>query len=78
MLILAFLHLFIQVIGILAKVPQEDMNRYTVIHVACRLVYNLTYLAASSRSSSLLRTIVFQVSIYPAIAIFLKAARALA
>ncbi|KAJ6781663.1 hypothetical protein PWT90_01413 [Aphanocladium album] len=65
------------ILGTLAKVPQEDMTRYTVIHVACRLVYNYLYVTTSKRSLSYLRTLVFQVSIYPAIAIFFKAATAL-
>ncbi|KAJ4156043.1 hypothetical protein LMH87_001257 [Akanthomyces muscarius] len=62
------------ILGTFAKVPQADMTRYTVIHVACRLVYNYLYVTTAKRSLSYLRTIVFQVSIYPAIAIFLKAA----
>ncbi len=53
------------------------MARYTVIHVASRLAYNVLYVTTAKRSLSYLRTIVFQVSIYPAIAIFLKAATAL-
>lgn len=50
------------------------MTRYTIIHVACRLVYNYLYVTTSTRRMSYLRTIVFQVSIYPAVAIFFKAA----
>ncbi|KAJ3474323.1 hypothetical protein NLG97_g9898 [Lecanicillium saksenae] len=65
------------ILGTLAKVPQEQMTKYTVIHVACRLVYNYLYVTTSRRSLSYLRTLVFQVSIYPAIAIFFKAASAL-
>ncbi|OAA53536.1 Membrane-associated, eicosanoid/glutathione metabolism (MAPEG) protein [Cordyceps fumosorosea ARSEF 2679] len=65
------------ILGTLAKVPQADMTRYTVIHVACRLVYNYLYVVTSKRSLSYLRTIVFQVSNYPAVAIFFKAASAL-
>ncbi|KAK8141842.1 hypothetical protein MY1884_006713 [Beauveria asiatica] len=65
------------ILGTLAKLPQEDMTRYTVIHVACRLVYNILYLTTAKRSRSYLRTIVFQFSIYPSIAIFFKAASAL-
>lgn len=53
------------------------MTRYTVIHVACRLAYNYLYVTTSKRSMSYLRTAVFQVSIYPAVAIFLQAAKLL-
>lgn len=50
------------------------MLRYTVIHLVSRAIYNYLYVATKSRKYSYLRTIVFQISIYPSVAIFFKAA----
>lgn len=74
-LTLFFVHA--QVLGTWAKIPQEQMFRYTAIHVVSRAIYNYLYVVTSSRKGSYLRTIVFQVSIYPAVAIFFKSALAL-
>jgi uncharacterized MAPEG superfamily protein len=65
---------FFQILGNWAKIPQDQMTKYTLIHVGCRLAYNYLYVTTRRRSLSFLRTIVFQISIYPAIAIFVKAA----
>lgn len=64
-------------LGIQAQVPVAEMNKYAIIHIASRIIYNYLYLNTKSRRFSFLRTIVFQISIYPSIAIFFKAARAL-
>jgi hypothetical protein len=53
------------------------MNRFTVIHVACRVIYNYLYVSTKSRGGSYLRTAVFQFSVYPSAAIFFKAAQLL-
>lgn len=63
-----------QILGTMAKLPREDMTRYTVIHVVCRLLFNYLYVTTKTRRMSYLRTIVFQVSLYPVVAIFLRAA----
>ncbi|KAK2591942.1 hypothetical protein QQS21_010346 [Conoideocrella luteorostrata] len=65
------------VLGVQAKIPLAQMNQYTIIHVGCRLVYNYLYVTTRKRSLSYLRTIVFQASIFPAVAIFINAARSL-
>ncbi|CEJ85895.1 hypothetical protein VHEMI03950 [[Torrubiella] hemipterigena] len=64
-------------LGTWAKIPQDQMFRYTAIHVVSRAIYSYLYVVTSSRKGSYLRTLVFQVSIYPAVAIFFKAALAL-
>lgn len=61
----------------MAKLPKETLDRYTIIHIAARIVYYYLYLAMGKRGGSFLRTAVFQVSIFPAVAIFFKSARAL-
>ncbi|VUC37261.1 unnamed protein product [Clonostachys rosea] len=66
------------VFGYLAKLPAAEMNRYTLIHVGMRAVYNYLYISTKSRRGSYLRTAVFQLSLYPAVAIFCRAALALA
>jgi hypothetical protein len=53
------------------------MNRYTVIHVGTRALYYYLYLTAGTRASSLLRTLVFQVTWYPAIAVIFSASKVL-
>ena len=63
-----------QILGNWAKIPQDEMTKFTLIHVGCRLAYNFLYVTTRRRSLSYLRTIVFQFSIYPSIAIFFKAA----
>jgi len=65
------------VLGHITKVPQADMDRFTIIHLVTRILYYYFYLTASKRSSSLLRTLTFQFTNYPAVAIFWKAASAL-
>lgn len=57
----------------LTKVPLEQLNRYTFFHVGLRVVYNYLYVTTSKRSASYLRTLVFQASLIPAVAIFIKA-----
>lgn len=54
------------------------MNRYTAIHCASRIAYNICYLTIRSRKYSFLRTVVFWSSVYPAMAIFCRAAKVLA
>lgn len=54
------------------------MNRYTLLHLGARLAYNYLYVTAETRRGSYWRTLVFQFSIYPSIAIIFRAARALA
>ncbi|PWN35446.1 uncharacterized protein FA14DRAFT_160590 [Meira miltonrushii] len=66
------------ILGTLAKLPKEQMDRYTVIHIAARIIYYYLYLAMGKRGGSYLRTAIFQVSIFPAVAIFFQSARALA
>lgn len=53
------------------------MNYYTVVHVASRLIFYYLYVSTKTRPRSYLRTLIFQVSIYPAVAIFFNAARIL-
>ena len=66
-----------QVLGTVAKVPVDTMNRYTTIHLVCRLIYTYFYLTIGTRKGSYLRTLIFQFSVYPSVAIFFKAAVAL-
>lgn len=66
-----------QILGVQAKIPPAQMNQYTIIHVGCRLAYNYLYITTRKRSLSYLRTIVFQFSLFPAIAIFINAAKSL-
>jgi hypothetical protein len=58
--------------------PKEQLNLYTIIHIAARIVYYYLYLAMGKRAGSFLRTAAFQITIIPAIIIFFKSARALA
>lgn len=64
----------LQIVGNIANIPREDMLRYTVIHLVSRAIYNYLYVVTKTRKYSYLRTIVFQISIYPSVAIFFKAA----
>ncbi|KAF2754666.1 hypothetical protein EJ05DRAFT_129265 [Pseudovirgaria hyperparasitica] len=63
------------VFGHLAKIPKADMDRYTTIHIVSRVLFYYFYLTMGTRRSSYLRTAVFQATLYPAIAVFLHAAR---
>jgi hypothetical protein len=67
----------LQVLGYIAKVPVADMNRYTVIHVGTRALYYYLYLTTGTRASSLLRTLVFQITWYPAVAVIFTASKVL-
>lgn len=62
----------------MSNLPATDMNYYTLVHVAMRAIYNYLYVTTKTRRSSYLRTAVFQFSAYPAVAIFCRAALALA
>lgn len=66
-----------QVLGIQAKIPVAQMNQYALIHIVSRAIYHYLYVTTSSRKGSYLRTLVFQIGIYPAVAIFFTAARTL-
>ncbi|KAL1607993.1 hypothetical protein SLS60_002932 [Paraconiothyrium brasiliense] len=66
------------VIGYLIKEPKASMDRYTMIHVASRIVYNILYVSTRRRKYSYFRTAAFQLGVYPAIAIFCRAAKVLA
>ncbi|CAG9990555.1 unnamed protein product [Clonostachys byssicola] len=52
--------------GYLSNVSVDDMNQYTLIHLSMRMLYNYLYVTTKTRRGSYLRTIVFQVSLYPA------------
>ncbi|KAJ4353568.1 uncharacterized protein N0V89_005298 [Didymosphaeria variabile] len=66
------------VFGYLMKEPKASMDRYTIIHVASRIVYNILYVSTRRRKYSYLRTAAFQIGLYPAMAIFCRAAKVLA
>ncbi|QIW98843.1 hypothetical protein AMS68_004361 [Peltaster fructicola] len=63
--------------GNLARIPKETLDRYTIFYVIMRVVYTYLYLFTKSRSGSYLRTIVFQVSLIPAVGMILKASQVL-
>lgn len=54
------------------------MNRYTLIHLGTRVVFNYLYITTKKRSFSYARTIVFNYGVYQSVSIFFAAARALA
>ncbi|KFX88010.1 hypothetical protein O988_09190 [Pseudogymnoascus sp. VKM F-3808] len=65
------------VLSLQTEISSTRMNSYTIIHVASRLVYVYLYVTTKKRTLSYLRTIVFQISLFPAIAIFISAARSI-